>query len=113
MESQKISPTGDSAGPSEVQSSAQHPWALLWFIGLALLTFGLDVTLLNSSLPTVASVLNASPEEIQWFAGAYIALFNQNPMSVGYSGRPGESGFPGGCDGYPVGCVISLMRENS
>ena len=42
-----------------------------------------------------------------------IALFNQNPMSVGYSGRPGESGFPGGCGEYPVGCVISLMCENS
>lgn len=26
---------------------------------------------------------------------SYNALFNQNPMSVGYSGRPGEIGFPG------------------
>lgn len=90
MESQKISPTGDSAGPSEVQSSAQHPWALLWFIGLALLTFGLDVTLLNSSLPTVASVLNASPEEIQWFAGAYtLAVAATLPLAglIGYHGH--------------------------
>ena len=51
-------------------------------------------------------------EEIESLC-AYIALFNQNPMSVGYSGRPGESGFPGGCGEYPVGCVISLMCENS
>ena len=70
-----------------------------------------------------ASVLAASPQEPQSQAltnsgqpqseNPSIALFNQNPMSVGYSGRPGESGFPGGCGGYPVGCVISLMRENS
>jgi MFS transporter, DHA2 family, multidrug resistance protein len=46
-------------------------WWALGALALSLMTVGLDLTILNVALPTLATELNASTGELQWFADAY------------------------------------------
>jgi DHA2 family multidrug resistance protein-like MFS transporter len=45
-------------------------WALL-ALALSVLVVGLDLTVLNVALPTLATDLHASTGQLQWFANAY------------------------------------------
>lgn len=47
-------------------------WLSLGVLSLAMLVVGLDTTVLNVALPTLASELGASTSELQWFANAYL-----------------------------------------
>ncbi len=67
--------------------------AALSFLGLALLTFGLDITILNTALPAIAEALDAGVSELQWYASAYtLALAATLPMA-GILGDRGSSGY--------------------
>src|SRR5256885_73942 len=46
-------------------------WWVLGALAVALLTFGLDTTILNVALPVLATDLHASSSQLQWFANAY------------------------------------------
>ncbi|WNS44871.1 DHA2 family efflux MFS transporter permease subunit [Paenibacillus sp. MMS20-IR301] len=46
-------------------------WWVLGALAISLLTVGLDLTVLNLALPTLAVQMNASNSELQWFADAY------------------------------------------
>ncbi|MFD1047088.1 hypothetical protein ACFQ1S_16800 [Kibdelosporangium lantanae] len=46
-------------------------WWVLGALAVALLTFGLDTTILNVALPVLATDLHASGSQLQWFANAY------------------------------------------
>ncbi len=46
-------------------------WWALGAIALALIAVGLDATVLNLALPTLARDLRASSDELQWFVAAY------------------------------------------
>jgi MFS transporter, DHA2 family, multidrug resistance protein len=49
----------------------QRKWWALGALALSLLVVGLDLTILNVALPTLATDLDASTGELQWFADAY------------------------------------------
>jgi MFS transporter, DHA2 family, multidrug resistance protein len=46
-------------------------WWALGALALSLMTVGLDLTILNVALPTLATELDASTGQLQWFADAY------------------------------------------
>jgi MFS family permease len=46
-------------------------WWALGAMSVSLLVVGLDLTVLNVALPTLATDLGASTSQLQWFANAY------------------------------------------
>ena len=46
-------------------------WWALGGLALSLLVVGLDLTVLNVALPTLATSLKASTSQLQWFATSY------------------------------------------
>ena len=49
----------------------QRKWWALGALALSLLVVGLDLTILNVALPTLATELDATTGQLQWFADAY------------------------------------------
>ena len=49
----------------------RRKWWALGALALSLMTVGLDLTILNVALPTLATELDASTGQLQWFADAY------------------------------------------
>jgi EmrB/QacA subfamily drug resistance transporter len=56
------------------QASPRRWWALA-AIALAVLTIGLDATILNVALPTLAGAVHATNSQLQWMVDAYILVF--------------------------------------
>lgn len=54
----------------DIRSSPRRWWVLA-ALSLALVTIGLDTTILNVALPTLSRELDASIGELQWFSNAY------------------------------------------
>lgn len=54
-----------------MKRSENRKWWVLGALAISLLTVGLDLTVLNLALPTLATELHASNGELQWFADAY------------------------------------------
>ncbi|MBB6672064.1 DHA2 family efflux MFS transporter permease subunit [Cohnella nanjingensis] len=54
-----------------MRNPAARKWWVLGALALSLLTVGLDLTVLNLALPTLATDLHATNGELQWFADAY------------------------------------------
>jgi EmrB/QacA subfamily drug resistance transporter len=50
-------------------------WWALAAIVLSVLTIGLDATILNIALPTLADSLNASNSQLQWLVDAYVLVY--------------------------------------
>ena len=46
-------------------------WWALAALALSMLTLGLDATVLNVALPTLATELDASTSQLQWFGASY------------------------------------------
>ncbi|MQA10937.1 MAG: DHA2 family efflux MFS transporter permease subunit [Pseudonocardiaceae bacterium] len=61
-------------------------WWALGALAIALLTFGLDVTILNVALPTLATDLRASTGQLQWFANAYTLVLAAGLLPAGMLG---------------------------
>lgn len=51
--------------------SKNRKWWVLGSLSFALVAVGLDLTVLNVALPTLARELHASTSDLQWFADAY------------------------------------------
>jgi DHA2 family multidrug resistance protein-like MFS transporter len=51
--------------------SGPRRWWALGALAISLLVVGLDLTVLNVALPTLATDLDASTSQLQWFANAY------------------------------------------
>jgi DHA2 family multidrug resistance protein-like MFS transporter len=68
--------------------TADHPrrWWALGALGLGLLAFGLDVTILNVALPTLATDLHASTTQLQWFSNAYTLVLAAGLLPAGLLG---------------------------
>jgi MFS family permease len=54
-----------------IQASGSKRWWALAALSLAMLTVGLDSTVLTVALPALAKDLHASTSQLQWFSGAY------------------------------------------
>ncbi|WP_426448191.1 DHA2 family efflux MFS transporter permease subunit [Paenibacillus sp. S-38] len=52
-------------------SDENRKWWVLGALAISLLTVGLDLTVLNLALPTLATEMHATNGELQWFADAY------------------------------------------
>src|SRR3954453_5513260 len=55
----------------ETLIDTQRKWWALGALALSLLVVGLDLTILNVALPTLATDLDASTGQLQWFADSY------------------------------------------
>src|SRR5262244_2933922 len=60
-------------------------WALIG-LALAVLVMGLDLTVLNLALPTLAADLNASTSDLQWFVDAYTLVLAAVLLPAGLLG---------------------------
>jgi len=54
-----------------MEISATRRWGAVAALGLSVLVVGLDLTVLNLALPTLARELHASTGDLQWFIAAY------------------------------------------
>ena len=53
----------------------ERRWWILGVLCLSLLVIGLDNTILNVALPTLARDLGATNSQLQWMVDAYILVF--------------------------------------
>jgi len=76
--------TGDAPEPH----AQGHPrrWAILAALWLCLLVIGLDATILNVALPTLAAELEAGTRELQWIVDAYVLVFAALLLTAGALG---------------------------
>ncbi len=61
-------------------------WWALGAVGVSLLVVGLDLTVLNVALPTLATDLHASTSQLQWFANAYTLVLAALLLPAGLTG---------------------------
>jgi EmrB/QacA subfamily drug resistance transporter len=61
-------------------------WWLLAVLCLAVLVVGLDITVLNVALPTIATSLHASTADLQWIVDAYVLAFAGVMLPAGLLG---------------------------
>ena len=59
----------------EHSESYERRWWILGVLCLSLLVIGLDNTILNVALPTLARDLGATNSQLQWMVDAYILVF--------------------------------------
>ena len=69
-----------------MQNEYPRRWWALGALAVALLTFGLDMTVMNVALPTLAVELDASTSELQWFANAYTLVLAAALIPAGLLG---------------------------
>jgi EmrB/QacA subfamily drug resistance transporter len=61
-------------------------WSSLAVLCLAVLVVGLDITVLNVALPTIATALHASTAQLQWIVDAYVLAFAGAMLPAGVIG---------------------------
>ena len=61
-------------------------WWALAALALSMLTVGLDATVLNVALPTLATELDASTSQLQWFAASYTLVLGALIIPMGSLG---------------------------
>jgi MFS transporter, DHA2 family, multidrug resistance protein len=66
-------------------TSARRWWALV-AIAASVLVVGLDLTVLNLALPTIATDLHASTSDLQWFSDAYSLVLAAAMLPAGLLG---------------------------
>jgi MFS transporter, DHA2 family, multidrug resistance protein len=66
-------------------SSARRWWALI-AVAASMLVVGLDLTVLNLALPTIATSLHASSSDLQWFNDAYSLVLAAAVLPAGLLG---------------------------
>lgn len=69
-----------------MQSTFPRRWWALAALAVALVTFGLDMTVMNVAMPTLASDLDASTSQLQWFANAYTLVVAAALLPAGLLG---------------------------
>src|SRR3954462_7838018 len=61
-------------------------WWALAALAVSMLTLGLDATVLNVALPTLATDLDASTSQLQWFGAAYTLVLGALIIPMGSLG---------------------------
>ncbi len=67
-------------------SSDTRRWWALGALALSVLVVGLDLTVLNLALPTLAADLHASTSDLQWFVDAYSLVLAAALLPAGLLG---------------------------
>jgi len=68
------------------EGKGNYRWWVLISLAFGLLAVGLDLTILNLALPTLATDLQATGSELQWFADAYTLVFAAALLPAGLLG---------------------------
>jgi EmrB/QacA subfamily drug resistance transporter len=68
------------------RGGVSHRWLAMGAMTLALLTIGLDATVLSLALPTLATSLKASESQLQWFVTAYTLALAAAMLPAGLLG---------------------------
>jgi EmrB/QacA subfamily drug resistance transporter len=69
-----------------MNSRGTRKWWALGALALSMLAVGLDLTVLNVALPTLATDLHASTSELQWFASGYTLVLAAALLPAGTLG---------------------------
>lgn len=69
-----------------MQNHYPRRWWALGALAIALVTFGLDMTVMNVAMPTLAVDLDASTSELQWFSNAYTLVLAAALLPAGILG---------------------------
>src|SRR6266446_1645883 len=75
----------ENPAPVDVTHSARRWWALL-AIAASVLVVGLDLTVLNLALPSIAVSLHASTSDLQWISSAYSLVLAGAMLPAGMLG---------------------------
>jgi EmrB/QacA subfamily drug resistance transporter len=66
--------------------SERSLWSMVGILSLSLLVISLDITVLNTALPTISTDLKASTSSLQWFVDAYSLAFAGVMLPAGLLG---------------------------
>src|SRR5579871_7038373 len=87
-----VKPAGDQEGkartdsaPADVTRSARRWWALI-AIAASVLVVGLDLTVLNLALPSMAVSLHAATGDLQWIVDSYSLVLAARILPAGLLG---------------------------
>jgi DHA2 family multidrug resistance protein-like MFS transporter len=69
-----------------VASAGARRWWALGAVMLAVLTVGMDITVLSVALPTLSGALKASESELQWFSSSYTLVLAAMMLPAGLLG---------------------------
>src|SRR5882724_5984631 len=69
-----------------IKNSENRRWWALSALSLSVLVVGLDLTVLNLALPTLAGELRASTSDLQWFIDAYSLVLAAALLPAGLLG---------------------------
>ncbi|GII52966.1 MFS transporter [Planotetraspora thailandica] len=90
-------------------------WWALGALVLSVLVIGLDATVLNVALPTLAADLGASTGDLQWIVDAYMVLFAALMLPAGAFGdRFGRKRLlMGGLAAFAVASVVATLTDGT
>ena len=71
---------------TNVRSISHARWWVLGVLSLAIMVVSLDITILNTALPTIASDLGARTSDLQWIVDAYSLTFAGAMLPAGLIG---------------------------
>ena len=66
-------------------------WLAQAALTLSVLVIGLDGTIINVAMPTLAHDLGASPAQLQWIGGGYLLALSVGMLPVGLRPWPDRS----------------------
>src|SRR5688500_14218035 len=70
----------------DAATAYRRRWATLGVLSVCLLVIGLDNTVLNVALPTLAESLDAGQSELQWLVDSYTLVFAGLLLTAGSLG---------------------------
>jgi EmrB/QacA subfamily drug resistance transporter len=93
--------------------SARRRWWALPALTLGVLVIGLDVTILNVAIPTLAVDLGASTSELQWIVDAFIVVLAALLLPAGLLGdRLGRKRvLLGGLVIFLIACALAVLAD--
>jgi EmrB/QacA subfamily drug resistance transporter len=80
-----VSPNGKE-GVMDTSTAYRRRWGTLGVLSICLLVIGLDNTILNVALPTLATDLHAGESQLQWIVDAYTLVFAGLLLTAGSIG---------------------------
>ena len=69
-----------------MMTTAARRWLALLAVAMSLLAVGLDLTVLNLALPSIANALHTSTSDLQWFSDAYSLVLAAAVLPAGMLG---------------------------
>ena len=69
-----------------MMTTGARRWLALLAVAMSLLVVGLDLTVLNLALPSIANALHASTSDLQWFSDAYSLVLAAAVLPAGMLG---------------------------